>query len=627
MADVVQYRMERMVPELEDHERQGLFSKAEIDAFVRARREYEYRLKRPSPRKSDFLTYIDYEKSVEALRILRKKKKSRDLKEKGNRKLKKSLTNFAGVRRIIELYRMATTRFKGDVGLWFQYLEFCRERKNGRLKKALAQALRFHPKIPGLWIYAASWEFDHNMNTTAARAIMQSGLRECPTSEDLWVEYLRMELTYLNKLMARKAELGDNIGTLVRDGSQAGAKEWKDEHKEEFMALENQGQDEGSEKTPDIFREQGCNILRTVYAGAIEALPASLNLRKRFLEILEATDLAHSEEMQKEILADMKRDFSQDPYYWDWLARVKCNKLDIDDESVRGQVNAALQVYEEAVSVVTSGVMYDLYVKFLMSVIAPKRTVPSEHVKEYLSRLERIFEQAETVGCLTKELASQHISFYFETGNTYDAREMLKKYTNGKFSDDVQLWTMRFSLELKALTDPVGVFGLLSNFLKRALISDAESLWLMALKSFGSNNTYLHCLMEISIATLTRDGGSDDGFSLSSTFVKSVFEMNGIKEARDLYKRYLALPRPGLVLYKFCIELEMNLALSGDKTSLGNARKLFESALTTYKQDVNLWRDYCFLETKMGTSATSQAVNWRAQKILGDTVSLICPTI
>jgi U3 small nucleolar RNA-associated protein 6 len=42
--------------------------------------------------------------------------------------------------------------------------------------QVLAQAIRYHPKVPGLWIYAAAWEFDQNLNVAAARA-MQSGLR------------------------------------------------------------------------------------------------------------------------------------------------------------------------------------------------------------------------------------------------------------------------------------------------------------------------------------------------------------------------------------------------------------------------------------------------------------------
>lgn len=63
--------------------------------------------------------------------------------------------------------------------------------------------------------------------------------------------------------------------------------------------------------------------------------------------------------------------------------------------------------------------------------------------------------------------------------------------------------------------------------------------------------------------------------------------------------RYLGLPHPGLVLYKNCVELEMNLACAGNSDALINARKLYESALTTYDQDVSLWRDYYLMEVKV----------------------------
>ncbi|KAL8197907.1 hypothetical protein R6Q57_030065 [Mikania cordata] len=165
MADVVQYKLERMVNELDDLERRGLFSRREIAEIVKQRRKFEYRLKRPSPLKQDYLAYIDYEKSVDALRILRKKAVMRELKKKSDGakkpKMKQSYSDFAGISRIVEIYRQATNRFKGDIELWFQYLEFCRQKRNGHLKKLsgfLSQVIRFHPKVPGVWIYAASLE-------------------------------------------------------------------------------------------------------------------------------------------------------------------------------------------------------------------------------------------------------------------------------------------------------------------------------------------------------------------------------------------------------------------------------------------------------------------------------------
>lgn len=97
----------------------------------------------------------------------------------------------------------------------------------------------------------------------------------------------------------------------------------------------------------DLFREQGSNILETIYSGAIEALPSSFSLRKRVLEILEAMDLAHSEEMQSKILQDIKRDFATEPEFWDWLARLQCNPENVqgmDDTKEISRIEKAVQV-------------------------------------------------------------------------------------------------------------------------------------------------------------------------------------------------------------------------------------------------------------------------------------------
>ena len=121
--------------ELDDFERRGLFTRREIAEIVKQRRKYEYRLKRPSPLKQDYLAYIEYETQIDLLRRLRKKSVARELKAKGNMKMKQYHSDFAGVTRIVEIFRLAVTRFKGDIDLWFRYLEFCRLKRNGRMKK------------------------------------------------------------------------------------------------------------------------------------------------------------------------------------------------------------------------------------------------------------------------------------------------------------------------------------------------------------------------------------------------------------------------------------------------------------------------------------------------------------
>ncbi|XP_054776406.1 uncharacterized protein LOC129284919 [Prosopis cineraria] len=646
MADVVQYRLERMVDELDDLEQRGLFSRREIAEIVKQRRKFEYRLKRPSPLKQDFLAYIEYETQLDALRRLRKKLVvSHESKSQGNEKKKrrKSKSDFAGVMRIMEIYELALKRYKGDINLWFRYLEFCRLKKNGRMKKALAKLLRFHPKVPGVWIYAAAWEFDHNLNVAAARALMQEGLRVCPTSEDLWVEYLRMELTYLNKLKARKVALGEDEGTLTRDQREASDKQQRDENEDSFMSFnvktennENSNvEDADSEKKQALFAERGMRIFQTIYSGAVEAIPSSLNVRQRFLEILEGTKLANSEEMCKEMLNGMKRDFLTEPEFWDWLARREydCESMqEMSEEAIIPHMQKAIQVYEEALKSVPSGNMFRLYVNCLMDFISYKGGETnisgcSDEAVNYVLHLLRIYERAESMECLTEDLAFDYLSLYLQLGRLDEARKLSTKLCSGKLAESVHLWVLRITIEIKcvARSSPsqsdaalLSLFELLRYSLTKFPVSKSENLWVMALKFFANQRLYFGKLLETSVTTLARDGGSESGFSLSSTIVKFILQKDGIQQAREIYKRFLALPHPGLVLYKNCIDLETNLASIGDKDGLVNARKLYESALATYDQDVKLWQDYYQMESKMGTSEKATAVVWRARRIIKD---------
>ncbi|XP_068668441.1 uncharacterized protein [Aristolochia californica] len=651
MADVVQYRLERMVDEFDDLERRGLFSRAEIAEIVKKRRAFEYRLKRPCPLKQDYLAYIDYEVQLDTLRRLRKKSVVRVVnKTNHTKKWKKSVSDYTGVRRILEIYRLAVMRYKGDLDLWFRYLEFCRERRHGRMKQALAQAIRFHPKVPGLWIYAAAWEFDQNLNVTAARALMQHGLRVCCNSEDLWVEYLRMELTYLNKLKARKVALGEDIGTVADKNIDDDEKKWRDENEDLFIPLNEKRDDtDGSEiqegKTDekvDAFREQELIVFRTIYDGAVDAIPLSMNLRKRFLEILKDMDLVHSLELKEDIMNDMKRHFSGNEEYWDWLGRLQV----IDDKRKKEATNAeavdlfgkAVQVYEESLSHIPTAKMFSLYSSFLLDLILPASKdsqyscfahILADSV-DLTSKLLSVYEKAEFRGCLTEDLAHQYISFFLQLGRVEEARNLAEKICSGELSGAAKLWVLRVSIEMKWVASRSlskdnlkSIFELLKSVLSKLAISEAQTLWLMAIKFFSNRKEYFDKLVEIFLISLAKGSDSTGEISVSSVFVNWVLAKDGIQQAREMYKRFLSAPRPSLTTYQHCIELESNLALAGCNDGLLNARKLFESAVSSYSQNVRLWHDYYSMEMKVGTPERATSVYWRARKVLKDKARLV----
>lgn len=45
----------------------------------------------------------------------------------------------------------------------------------------------------------------------------------------------------------------------------------------------------------------------------------------------------------------------------------------------------------------------------------------------------------------------------------------------------------------------------------------------------------------MSVLLLAKDGGNDSGFSLSSTIVNYVLQRDGVKSAREMYKRWFLM--------------------------------------------------------------------------------------
>lgn len=175
------------------------------------------------------------------------------------------------------------------------------------------KALQLHSTVPGLWIYAAVWEAEQNSNVTAARALMQQGLRMCPKSETLWLEYFHMELIFAQKIKARRLILGVGEKPAITEGGEA-----------QEGAASDQGEEEDGKikEKPSISHHAAtCKIAWALYKNAIAAIPNSLSFRQRFLEIVETIDVEQSEALEEEIYAGLRQDFDTDEESWAWLAR------------------------------------------------------------------------------------------------------------------------------------------------------------------------------------------------------------------------------------------------------------------------------------------------------------------
>ena len=229
------------MPELEDLQARGYFDRGEVKRIVQRRQDFEYALKRMAAVKEDYLRYVEYECKLEALRELRRR-------ERGIAG-RKTLADYCIPRRVHFIFERALRKFKcatlracvcvcvqellrgaarvgrrhagvtptaarpacrrGDLTLWTRWLRYCQRSGSARqMSRVLARALQLHPAQPALWAYAAAWEFEHNLNAPAARALMQRGLRMCKHAPELWHEYFRMELLYALRLRERRRVLG-----------------------------------------------------------------------------------------------------------------------------------------------------------------------------------------------------------------------------------------------------------------------------------------------------------------------------------------------------------------------------------------------------------------------------------
>ena len=221
------------------------------------------------------------------------------------------------------------------------------------LVQVLAKALRLHPTVPGLWGRSAAWEFDHKRDASSARKLLQRGLRMCPKSETLWVEYFRFELLYAAQLRARRAVLGIHEAEAGADDGDA-----EEEGGEEEEAAGALGGDAGAVEA--LLRG---GIAAAVMNKARAAFPGSLSLQRRMLKVLDEFEFEGKEAMEESLLKAVREACSGDAESWDLLARRAADRARKDGTKDAGDAGA--DVFEEAVSEFPTAAAFAAYAAFV----------------------------------------------------------------------------------------------------------------------------------------------------------------------------------------------------------------------------------------------------------------------
>lgn len=352
-----------MLAELKDLVQKSLFNQSEVKQIVKKRTQFETALVRRIPKKSDFLRYAAYEMNLEQLR----RKRVERLKLE---KTAPSISDYALVRRQFQIFERALKKFKSDVGLWIQYIQVAkREGARSLVGRITARALQLHPRTPALYIIAASHELNH-MSPSAARALLQRGLRLNADSVDMWREYVRMEIGFVEGMRRRWTVLG-----IHEEDHPIAEVETTEEALTPEEITAKKGGDEGERARQAIM--DGA-IVKSVILNAAKALP-SINLFSA-LEVLIRS--YPTQERLRTALLDhlycvLKDTLQGDPHAVKMLATRKLRELisqENSDDSVIAESEEfvdALQAANESFSVAVgagstkAAGMADVYVEFI----------------------------------------------------------------------------------------------------------------------------------------------------------------------------------------------------------------------------------------------------------------------
>ncbi|KAI6245269.1 U3 small nucleolar RNA-associated protein 6 [Erysiphe necator] len=195
-SDKARFYLENTIPQFQEFRAKNIFSDDEIKALVKKRSSFEHRILSRGCQPIEFARYAAWEIGLEKLRKKRCKRLG----------IKSFMHN--GQAKIFNIFDRGTKKHPGDLSLWISYLEYLKSVKaNKKLKIVLTAALRLHPTKSELWLYAARWSLESEINMNGAREFMIRALRFCGNCSELWIEYAKLEMIHLSKIEIRRKVL------------------------------------------------------------------------------------------------------------------------------------------------------------------------------------------------------------------------------------------------------------------------------------------------------------------------------------------------------------------------------------------------------------------------------------
>ncbi|XP_006635290.2 U3 small nucleolar RNA-associated protein 6 homolog [Lepisosteus oculatus] len=577
MAEIIQQRIEDRIPELEQLERVGLFTKKEVKAMIKKATALEYKLHRRIISKEDFITYIQYE--INALELIKKRR------QRIGYRFKRKEIEFSIIQRINNVFRRATAKWKDDVQLWLSHVAFCKKWNTViQLSKVFSSMLAIHPDKPALWIMAAKWEMEDHSSSESARHLFLRALRFHPEHAKVYQEYFRMELMHAERLRKQKKE------------------------------LEQAKMDLGEYEFPDEIMSG--KLAEIIYKEAVQKIKGA-EFVLSFLKIAGLFDF--TKELQDIIIQDLQSRHAGDPVTWDFLARRELEAEPLPAaHMVPAQSRAAevgrreersCLVYEEAVRSLGTGDMWTRYVTYCLDRF--KRKTNSQALKEKRQeRLLGVFQRAHDSMLLDESLYKTWLQVLQRVGLTQVATEVAVAATQ-RFSHSVETWCT--SLQALMALESSDVSKMFDEALTLIKPKESWPLWNLRLQWSETHQSPEETKALFQKGILSSVPAVS--MQMKEKYLDWSYRTGGYKSAKKTFTS-LHESRPfSKAFFTRMIQLEKEQKPS----KMSALRDYYERALREFgSEDEDLWLDYIKeeLSNPQGQMENCGKIHWRAMRTL-----------
>ncbi|XP_074554696.1 U3 small nucleolar RNA-associated protein 6 homolog [Halichoeres trimaculatus] len=575
MAEIVQQRIEDRIPELEQLERVGLFTKKEVKSIIKRATALEYKLHRLIINKEDFIAYIQYE--INILELIKKRRTHIHYQ------FKREEIEFPIIHRINSVFSRATKKWKNDVQLWLSHVAFCKKwATKSQISKVFSSMLAIHPDKPAMWIMAAKSELEDRESSESARHIFLRALRFHPNNKKVYQEYFRMELLHCEKLRKQKEE------------------------------LEKAEMDLGEyEFSPEILNAKLAEVVYRESTGKIKEAEFVISL----LNIANIFDFA--KELQDFILQDLQANYTEDSLTWDFMAKRELEAPGAGEElqSARGRASdidrreqRCCQVYEEGVKSINTEPMWTCYAAFCLERMKRKTNV-QELKKQRQERLLGVLQRAHDSSLLKEEFYKNWLQTLLLSGDAEGAARVAMAAIE-RYSQSVTVW----SLSLQALISlgSEDVSRLFQDALTHVNPKESLPLWQLLIQWSIANQSPEETEAAFKRGLLSAVAAV--AMEMKESYLDWSFSTGGYKKAR---KTFISLQenRPlSRAFFTRMIEIEKEQ----ETPKMNNLRNYYERALQEFgTSDDDLWLQYIQEELgPLGQPENCGKIHWRAMKFL-----------